>query len=853
MENSELSFGPWLKRLRRSRDLTQEELADRAGCAPVTLHKIETEDRRPSKEIAQRLAEALCVPESDQAAFIAFARASYPEKFPPPPVAIQPTVPIHQGGPSADRPLRSHNLPAQLTSFVGHEREMPEIASLLATTRLLTLTGAGGSGKTRLGLEVAGRLTEDFRDGVWLADLARLADPNLVPQAIAAALGVRDEGLRPLLDQLSDYCEPREMLLLLDNCEHLIDACAAVAHRLLSAAPDLKILATSREPLGIGGELTFVVPTLAVPNPGTLPPLDALMRFGAIRLFTERAWIARPNFTLSEVNGAAVAEICRRLDGMPLAIELAASRVRLLPVEEIRTRLADRFELLTGGSRIALPRHQTLRATIEWSYALLTEPERGLLRRLAVFAGGWTLRAAEVVCDVRDDAAQPHVLDLMARLVDKSLVVPEWRGRTGRYGMLETLRQFALEQLEQCGEAADVRQRHAAYFVALAEEAEDALMGAEQRAWQARLDDEHNNIQVTFDWLASAEAHFVQARPEEAALRMAGALWRYWEVRGHVAEGREQLLPRLAAADPETPAIVRARGHLGAGICTWYQGDFETATAHYETSVALYRSLGDRRGVARPLTYLAWLDTYRGEFARARALAEEAVGICREVGDRQGETWATARLGIVAHWAGDPAKAAPLLERALETSREMGDDLGTGWWLLMLGQVLITLNQLDRAMALEVECAQCTRDLGDRRDYAFALQSQAAILHLQGFTGQALGLLQETARILAELGDLFGLATTLFSYIIPLVRLEPILCIRLAAAYQAVCKVGGFTIPLIWAARLEQGLTELRAALGADVFDAAWEQGRGLPVQQALAEAQAAADRLMDAAQLSAD
>ena len=367
-------------------------------------------------------------------------------------------MPIHQGRPSADRPLRSHNLPAQLTSFVGREREMPEIASLLDTTRLLTLTGAGGSGKTRLGLEVAGGLTEAFHDGVWLADLARLADPNLVPQAIAAALGVRDEGLRPLLDQLSDYCQPRALLLILDNCEHLIDACAAVAHRLLSAAPDLKVLATSREPMGIGGEITFVVPTLAVPDPGSLPPLDALMRFGAIRLFTERARIAWPDFALTEANGAAVAEICPSAGRHAAGDRARRLAVRLLPVEEIRARLADRFELLTGGSRIALPRHQTLRATIEWSYALLTEPERGLLRRLAVFAGGWTLQAAEVVCGMHDDAAQPHVLDLMARLADKSLVVPEWRGRLGRYGMLETLRQFALEQLEQCDEAADVRQ-----------------------------------------------------------------------------------------------------------------------------------------------------------------------------------------------------------------------------------------------------------------------------------------------------------------------------------------------------------------------------------------------------------
>ena len=267
-----------------------------------------------------------------------------------------------------------------------------------------------------------------------------------------------------------------------------------------------------------------------------------------------------------------------------------------------------------------------------------------------MFAGGWTLQAAEVVCGAHDDAAQPHVLDLMARLVDKSLVVPEWRGRLGRYGMLETLRQFALEQLEECDEAADVRRRHAAYFVALAEEAEEALMGSEQRAWQARLDDEHNNIQVTFDWLASAEARFVQARPEEAALRMAGALWRYWEVRGHVAEGREQLLPLLAAADPETPAIVRARGHLGAGICTWYQGDFETATAHYETSVELYRGLGDRRGVARPLTYLGWLNTYRGEFAPHGPYVRRRSGSAAQSGTDRGRRgprpgWASSLTG----------------------------------------------------------------------------------------------------------------------------------------------------------------------------------------------------------------
>ncbi len=386
-------------------------------------------------------------------------------------------------------PRRRHNLPLQLTSFIGRGREVADVVRLLGQARLVTLTGAGGSGKTRLALRVAEVVVGDFPDGVWWVDLARLANADALPQAVAAGLGLRPEGERPLLDQVSDYLQRRRLLLLLDNCEHLIAACAGLADAFLRAAPRLTILATSREPLAIEGESLFVVPTLQVPGEGRLPPLAELVQVESVRLFGERASAAQAGFTVAEGNAASVAEICRRLDGIPLAIELAAARVKELPIEELCRRLDDRFLVLTGGSRTALPRHRTLRATLEWSYGLLAEEERVLLRRLAVFAGGWDLEAAEAVCS--GDDLQGVLLDLLFRLVDKSLVVLGWRGHAGRYGMLETMREYALERLVASGEEERLRQAHADYFLALAERAEPLLFTPEQNVWLARLEEEH--------------------------------------------------------------------------------------------------------------------------------------------------------------------------------------------------------------------------------------------------------------------------------------------------------------------------------------------------------------------------
>jgi non-specific serine/threonine protein kinase len=373
MEQDSIPFGVWLKRQRRARDLTQEELASRIGCAPVTLHKIETGERRPSKQILERLAAILAISPDEQPAFVAYGRAVYPGVASPPPGAA-PEAPAGAPWQTPSRDLPRHNLPVQLTSFIGREREIAEVGRLLAETRLLTLTGAGGCGKTRLALQVAGRLAPDFADGVWLVELASLYDPALVPQAVGAALGLRDQASRPMLDQLGDHLRSKRLLLVLDNCEHLIAACATVTDTLLRAAVGLKILVTSREPLAIAGETTYRVPSLETPDLEHLPPPASLAQFEAIRLFADRGAAALPGFAVSEARGPAVAEICCRLDGIPLAIELAAARVRTLPVEELRAHLGDRFRLLTGGSRTALPRQQTLQALIDWSWELLPEP-----------------------------------------------------------------------------------------------------------------------------------------------------------------------------------------------------------------------------------------------------------------------------------------------------------------------------------------------------------------------------------------------------------------------------------------------------------------------------------------------
>jgi predicted ATPase len=723
-----------------------------------------------------------------------------------------------------------NNLPVQLTSFIGREQEVAEVRRHLGETRLLTLTGAGGAGKTRLALQAAQGLSTEFADGVWWVELAPLSDPALVPQAIGAPLGLRDEANRPMLDQLRDHLRTKRLLLVLDNCEHLVAACAVCADALLHAAPGLRILATSREPLAIAGETTYRVPSLETPDTAHLPPPPALAQVEAVRLFVERGAAVLPGFAVTQGNAAAIAEICRRLDGIPLAIELAAARIKVLPVEELRARLGDRFRVLTSGSRMALPRQRTLRATMDWSWDLLAEAERILLRRLAVFAGGWTLDAAESVC-AGDDIPEEQVLDTLAGLVDKSLVILDCSGERGRYRMLETVRQYATERLAESGEADRVRQRHAGHFLGFTERAEPELYGPEQDGWLARLEDEHSNLRAALEWLAASGA-------AEQGLRLAGALWRFWEVHGHLGEGRTSLAEMLRLAGPDADPAARAKALLGAGGCAYYMRDHPAATRLWEESLRLHRAVGGRQGEARVLIYQGWLANDTGQFAEARRLYEEGLAICREIGDRQGTAWALARLGIAWHWEGESAAGLPLLEQGLALSREINDKLGIAQWTYLLAQVQWVLGDLSAAKALMEESVPLCRELGDRRDLGFCLELLGLLMFSQGDRETGLGRMKEGVRLFCELGDPMGISGALCCTAITSVgEAKFVRAHHLAGAAQALDEASGLVWPVSLFGMVGQALEAARGVLGAEAAYAAWMQGRTMPLEQAIAEA----------------
>jgi predicted ATPase len=509
-----------------------------------------------------------------------------------------------------------NNLPLELSSFVGREREMAEVETLLSEQRLLTLTGSGGSGKTRLALRVVIDLVEDFEDGAWLVELAPLSDPDLVPQAVASVLGIRQQpGVSPA-DALVDHLRGADTLLVLDNCEHLVGACASLSAALLRVSPGLRILATSREALGVPGEALFSVPPLSLPDPRRLQDVEGLTRYEAARLFSERARAIRPDFKITGDNAMAVAQICYRLDGMPLAIELAAARVKVLSVEQISSRLDDAFALLGGGGRTALAHHGTLRATMDWSYELLPEEERLLLRRVSVFAGGFALEAAEVVC-AGGDLERGEVLELLASLVDKSLVLVAERDGEARYRLLETIRQYGLEKLEEGGEAGQMRGRHAAWFLSLAERAESELKGHQQVVWLARLEREHDNLRVAMRWL-------LEEGETDTAVRLAWALWLFWRVHGYQGEGYRYTGEALEAGDA-LPTLVRAKALCVRGLMSYGIESIEGTERLWEQSAALFRKTNDTFGLALTMGGLSAMALARGDLDRSTALFEEVL------------------------------------------------------------------------------------------------------------------------------------------------------------------------------------------------------------------------------------
>ena len=514
-----------------------------------------------------------------------------------------------------------NNLPLQLTSFIGREREVANLRKLLVgEARLATLTGPGGSGKSRLALAAASGMVEGFEDGVWWVGLAPVSDPDLVPQTVASTLGVRERPGRSLTEALVAYLESREVLLLLDNCEHLVEACAALADTLLHACPKLKILATSREALAVAGERSWQVPPLSSPDSRVLAAGE-LGRFESVRLFVERARYRRPEFKLNAETAPSVTEVCRGLDGIPLAIELAAARVGALSVAQISDRLGHSLKLLSESNRTSPERQRTLRAALDWSYELLDEAERKLFGRLSVFAGGFTLEAAEAV-GAGDEAESDEVLDLLEHVIDKSLVVAEAGEEDAlRYRLLETVRQYGMEKLAEFGEAGRVRRRHAEYYLALAEEAEPELSGSRQGIWLEQLEAEHDNFRAVLGWaLESGEA--------DLGLRLAGALGEFWHTHGPLSEGRRWLEMCLSEEDGASSPYARAKALNEAGWITVFQGD--EGTALLEVSLALFKELGDKAGIASALANLGQAAGLYGDIGRVSALREEAEALRRE-------------------------------------------------------------------------------------------------------------------------------------------------------------------------------------------------------------------------------
>jgi len=661
-----------------------------------------------------------------------------------------------------------HNLPSQLTSFIGRETEMAEVKRLLAPAsrdartmegtglraRQVTLTGVGGTGKTRLALAVAADMLVVFPDGVWLIELASVSNPALVPQTVAAPLGMREEPGRPLLATLMSYLRVKNLLLILDNCEHLIEACAQLAEILLRDCPDVKILATSRQPLCIAGEICYQVPSLSLPDADQMSAVVTLKESEAVRLFVDRAETSLPGFVVTDRNAPAVVQVCRRLDGIPLAIELAAARVKMLKVEQIVSRLDDRFRLLTGGSRAALPRHQTLSALIDWSYDLLSESECVLLRRLSVFRGGWTLEAAEKVTSDQPEVPSDRplvtrhpplgtsdVLDVLTQLVNKSLVVAaREQGEVARYRMLETIREYAWEKLVEAGEPELVQKRHLSFFLKLAEEAEPKLHSTEQMAWLDRLESEHDNLRAALEWSQA------NGESEEKRLRLAGALFWFWYIRNYVSEGRSWLEEALARGSASDRTLARANALYAAGGLGYKQVDFR-ARVQLEESIAILRDAGPlgRRGLAYALMMLGALAQYYGDIAQLSHFQESMVSF-RELDDKWG-------LALTLNWTGaatDPThpdnySAGPGLSR-------QGSDL-----------VIEVLSGATAARPLYEESLSLLRELGDRWAQTMPLGSLGNSAFCQGEGARGRALFEENLAIQREFGDKLGVAWSLWA------------------------------------------------------------------------------------------
>jgi predicted ATPase/DNA-binding SARP family transcriptional activator len=664
------------------------------------------------------------------------------------PAAVRAGDAAEPGRVSPPRAAAGAWLPAETTSFVGREAELETIGELLRLSRLVTLTGPGGCGKSRLALRAGAQLSGRYQDGVRLVQLAPVSRPDLVVPAVAHALSVRDEPGRTLLDSVTARLRDAEILLIVDNCEHVVDAAADVIATLLHACFRLRVLATSQTRLGVPGEASWPVPPLTVPEPGTPDPVAA---GGAesVRLFCDRAALARPGFVLTAENTPVVGDICRRLDGIPLAIELAAARVSALTVGQLAARLGDRFQLLTGGSRAGLPQHRTLEAAIDWSHDLLSKTERICFRRIAVFAGGCTIDAAEAVCP--DQELPPEaIFETVTALIDRSLLTTEERSGSMRYGMLESIRQYALGRLTEAGEAMSLRDRHLAWLLDFAGKAD--LAGPDQAAWLDMLEDERDNLRAGLEW-SLAPPDLSHQPDQELALALAGALAPFWLVRGPVSIARRALGVALAVAGPGADRRLRAVALDGAGRLAGIQADHDTQWACQQESLAIWRELGADERIASCLSDLGSVAQIRSDYAAAEAMFAEALELAEQAGDAQQMGKALNGLGRQALHHGDLAMATTYYTEAMDSFLEVGDLRQA---TLILGNLgVVAINSGDLALAEErlAEHLDNARRLGDRKLTAGALTHLGLVAYQAGDLDRAAGLHRQALELGRQLGD----------------------------------------------------------------------------------------------------
>jgi predicted ATPase/DNA-binding XRE family transcriptional regulator len=845
-----ISFGTWLRQHRRALDLTQKALANQVGCAEITVRRMEADEYKPSHELALVLFEKLGIPESERPQWVRFARglSEYPN--------------LHAT--SSQSREQKTNLPIPLTSFIGREKEVERIQHRLAQHRLITLLGAGGIGKTRLAQQVARNLLENYPNGVWLVELASLSDPALVPQSVATVFGIQQgANSNALVETLIHFLRTKSILLILDNCEHLLDPCAQLADQLLKNCPNLKILATSREALGIIGEALYQVPSLTTPEIQLIESIEKLNDYESIRLFDERAQLVQMDFSLTKENTASIAQICSRLDGIPLAIELAAVRVQMFSTEQIASQLNERFQTLTGGSRTALPRHQTLQASIDWSWHLLYDPEQIVLRRLSVFAGGFTLEAAQEVC-AGNGIESRQILGVIYQLVTKSLVVVNqaW-GRERRYLLLETIRQYAHEKLVESGEEENIRTQHLKFYLELCKQAEPALRGHEQLEWYARMTSEHDNIRATLSWAEKTNV--------EAGLWISGSLWRFWED-ADLREGEYWLRRFLEKPESNRQPEARARALYSYAIILFLTEQHPPLKEAAQECLSLYRNLGDQRGEIDGLIVSARyrfatndptdMELLQKAFALAESVGDvwrqafalghiawgsgnnyqkqishfkEAISRFRKAGDFRELQEYLGTLGNYELMGGDIESAQEHLAEAMQLSQNPYFK-GAMHCLPALGRVEAVKGNFEKARALLEKSITNATELGNRNHYLWNRAHLGHIIVQQGQAAEAREIFLQTSEEFLKYGNIDGVCYSLEGMAGTYVLTDqPAVAGRLIGWADATREKIKDTRPRLEQADVDKIISACLAKMGEVAFSDAYDEGRKMTLDEAIA------------------